>query len=94
MKYTLGSISARCAKAIEAWQNDENKRKKLENIFKQLKSDPFYDRSRPKVITHLKGSYLCKREYKIMNENYRLIYDTDDSKKEINIIYFGERPWK
>lgn len=91
--YSIRYINNKAKKEIEKWIQYEERKKKLESAINKILTYPYYDHENPSSIRHLKGKQRCSREYRFMQDNYRLIYQVEDKQKVIDIDYFGPRPW-
>jgi len=68
------------------------KRTAVFQAFQEIEEHPYSDPDRPKAISHMKGEWLCHREYRALPQAMRIIYWVHGSEREVEVKYIGPYP--
>ena len=61
----------------------------IQQIEAELVANPFYDSLSPRARRHLKGAFDCKREYRRLPNNERIVYEVDTKRRVITLLRGG-----
>jgi len=67
----------------------DEKRDAVERALRAIRDHPYSVPERPKAISHMKGEWLCHREFRGLPQAMRIIYWVDKSEREVRVKYIG-----
>jgi len=88
--WRIAPLRGRVRRALERLSPD--KRAAVFEAFESIERNAYYDVDRPKAISHMKGEWLCHREFRALPQAMRIIYSVRDAEREIEVKYIGLHP--